>query len=77
MELLVAVWAVRLAALAALAVGAISVSVGAPPLEAVLRAAAAAFAFTLGGRVLLARLETPEQRLRRLLTRRAQKDGGS
>lgn len=71
MELLVATWSARLAMVGALTVGGLSVSVGASPLDAVVRAAAAAFAFTLGGRVLLARLETPDQRVRRLRARRA------
>lgn len=73
MELLVATWSVRLAMVGALTVGGLSVSVGASPLDAVARAAAAAFAFTLGGRVLIARLETPDQRVRRLRVRRAAK----
>lgn len=76
MELFVAAWSVRLAAVAALAVGGVSLSVGTPPLEAVLRAVAAAFAFTVGGRMVLTRLETPERRLRRLRARRAP-DGGA
>lgn len=71
MELLVATWSVRLAMIGALTVGGLSVSVGASPIDAVIHAAAAAFAFTLGGRVLLARLETPDQRVRRLRARRA------
>lgn len=76
MELFVAAWSVRLAAVAALAVGGISLSVGTPPLEAVLRAVAAALTFTIGGRIVLNRLETPERRLRRLLARRTH-DGGA
>ena len=71
MELLVATWSVRLAMIGALTVGGLSLSVGASPLDAVARAAAAAFAFTLGGRVLLARIETHDQRVRRLRARRA------
>lgn len=76
MELLVATWSVRLAAVAAVAVGAVSVSAGTPPLEVVLRAVAAAFAFTTGGRMLLGRLEPQERRIQRLLARRGAGAGG-
>jgi membrane protein implicated in regulation of membrane protease activity len=71
MDVLVAAWSARLALVAALAVGALSVSAGVSPLDAVTRAAAAAFVFTLAGRVLMSRLETPDQRVRRLRARRA------
>jgi len=77
MEIFVATWSVRLAAVAALGVGVISVSVGTLPLEAVLRAAGAALAFTIGGRMVLSRLETPERRLRRLRARLAPKGDAS
>jgi len=77
MEILVATWSVRLAAVAAVAVGAVSVSTGTPVLEAVIRANAAAFAFTLGGRLLLGVLEPPDQRLRRAMARRATNGGES
>ncbi len=76
MELLVATWSVRLAMLGAVAAGGLSLSVGATPIEAVGRAAAAAFTFTLGGRLLLARLETPDQRLHRLRAARSARTGG-
>ena len=75
MELLVATWSVRLAMLGAVAAGGLSLSVGATPIEAVGRAAAAAFTFTLGGRLLLARLETPDQRLHRLRAARSARTG--
>lgn len=69
MELLVATWSVRLASLAAVAVGVVSVSAGTPALDTAVRAIAAAFAFTVGGRILLGRLEPPERRIQRLLAR--------
>jgi membrane protein implicated in regulation of membrane protease activity len=77
MELLVATWSVRLAAVAALAGGVVSLSVGTPPLEAVLRAVAAALVFTLAGHLVLDRLETPEHRHRRLRARRSRDEGRS
>jgi membrane protein implicated in regulation of membrane protease activity len=72
-ELYVAVWSARLASVAALAVGAISLSVGTPPLDAVLRAVAAALAFTIGGQYVMTRIESPDRRMRRLMARRARK----
>ncbi|HEX8941069.1 MAG TPA: hypothetical protein VF763_12985 [Candidatus Limnocylindrales bacterium] len=76
MELFVAAWVLRLAIVAALAVGGVSWSVGTPPVEAVDRAAAAAFVFTLGGRWFLGWLEPPERRLARLRAERARKRSG-
>jgi hypothetical protein len=75
MELLVATWSVRLAAVAALAVAVASIASGIPVSEAILRAIAAAFVFTLGGRILLTRLESKEQRFRRLMAQRAREGG--
>lgn len=69
MELFIAAWSIRLAAVAALTVGGLSVSVGTPPLDAVLRAVAAALVFTIGGRVVIGRLETSEHRLERVRAR--------
>lgn len=73
MELLIATWSVRLALISVIAVGGLSLSVGASPLDAAIRAAGGAFAFTLGGRVLLAKLESPGQRLDRIRAVRAAK----
>jgi len=70
MELLVATWSVRLALLAALAVGGISISAGSPVLDAVERSIGVAFVFTLVGRQLIGLLETPQQRMLRLRARR-------
>ncbi|HWP63661.1 MAG TPA: hypothetical protein VNO86_09345 [Candidatus Binatia bacterium] len=84
MELLVAAWTVRLALVAALVVGGLTLQAGLGPLEAALRAAFAAALFTTGGRIAIGLLETPEERLRRLRARREQerarragRDGGS
>lgn len=72
MELLVATWALRISLLAALVVGAVSFSVGTTVIEAVDRAAVAAFAFTFLGRQLIGWLETPEhRRVRRRAMREA------
>ncbi len=75
MELLVAMWSVRLAAVAAVAVGMASVSAGTPPLEVAVRAVGVAAAFTTGGRMLLGRLEPPERRISRLLASRTTRAG--
>lgn len=71
MELLVATWTLRLAFIGALGVAAISLAAGSMVPDAVLRAAFAAFVFTLGGRLLIGFLETPDQRLARLRRQRA------
>ena len=75
MELLVATWTVRLALVSALAVGGISLSAGAVLGDSILRAAFAAFVFTLAGRLLIGFLETPDQRMRRLRGERAKRLG--
>lgn len=77
MELLVATWTLRLALVAAAAVGGISYSAGTPAVESVDRAIAAAFVFTLFGRLLVGWLEPPEQRLARLRRRRQRQRDGS
>ncbi len=70
MELLVATWTVRLTLVSALAVAWISMSVGSSLIDAVTRAALAAFVFTFIGRQLIGWLETPQQRMLRLRARR-------
>jgi hypothetical protein len=75
MELLVATWALRLALVAAAAVGLVSWWAGATPVEAVDRAALTAAVFTLGGRWLMDVLETPEQRIARLRAERRSRRG--
>lgn len=71
MELLVATWTLRIAFAGALVVGWLTVSAGGTPVDAVDRAALAAFAFTLLGRKLIGWLETPEQKMQRLRANRA------
>jgi hypothetical protein len=66
MELLVATWTVRFAFFGALAVFGISLAAGSLVPDAVIRAVLVAFVFTMGGRLLIGFLETPEQRLHRL-----------
>ena len=73
MELLVATWTVRLAFISAVAVAGISLSSGSLVVDAVLRAAVAAFVFTFAGRILIGVLETPDQRMRRLRLERAKR----
>lgn len=73
MELLVATWSLRLALVAALAVGGFALSGGATVIDAVDRAALAALVFTLAGRWFIGFLETPEQRLARLRARRVRR----
>ena len=75
MELLVATWTVRLAFVSAVAVLWISLSAGSVPVDAVLRAAVAAFVFTLAGRLLIGFLERPDQRMHRLRAERAKRQG--
>jgi hypothetical protein len=72
MELLVATWTLRIAIVAALAVGGVSHFAGTPAIESVDRAMAAAVAFTFAGRWLLGWLEPPERKLVRLRRRREQ-----
>lgn len=74
MELLVATWTVRFAFVAAVGVLAISLSAGSVLVDAVLRAAIAAFVFTFAGRLLIGFLETPDQRMHRLRNERAKRD---
>ena len=65
MELLVATWTLRLAIVAAVLIGGVSLAAGVSVLDAAQRAVLAFFLFTLGGRLLLDRLEPPERKLER------------
>jgi hypothetical protein len=76
MELLVATWTVRFAFFGALGVFGISLAAGSLVPDAVIRAAVVAFVFTMGGRMLIGVLETPEQRLHRLRRERGVARGG-
>ena len=75
MELLVATWSLRIAVIAALVVGGISLSVGASVLETAQRALFAVFFFTLAGRLVVGWLEPPERKLQRLQARAAKRAG--
>ena len=75
MELLVATWTVRLTLIGALGVAVLSLSAGATIVDAANRAAITAFVFTFAGRWLIGALETPEQRIARLRSRRGGKAG--
>jgi hypothetical protein len=70
MDLFVATWTLRVAILAALAVGGASMSAGTPAVESVDRGLAAAVAFTFAGRWLAGWLEPPERRLLRMRKKR-------
>ena len=70
MELLVATWTLRIAIVAALAVGGASMSAGTPVIDAVDRGLAAAVLFTFAGRWLVGFLEPPERRLLRMRKKR-------
>jgi hypothetical protein len=70
MQLLVATWTLRIAIVAALAVGGVSYQAGAPVIDCVDRALAAAVGFTLAGRLLMSWLEPPELKMLRLRKRR-------
>jgi hypothetical protein len=70
MELLIATWTLRIAVVAALAVGGASLQAGAPAVDCVDRALAVAVAFTLAGRLLVGWLEPPERKMMRMRRRR-------
>jgi hypothetical protein len=70
MELLIATWTLRIAVVAALAVGGASLQSGAPAVDCVDRALAVAVAFTLAGRLLVCWLEPPERKMLRMRKRR-------
>lgn len=71
MELLVATWTTRLALVGALLVGWISLAAGATMLDVAIRIALAAFVLTYAGRLIMGWLETPEQKMLRLRSRRS------
>jgi hypothetical protein len=73
MELLVATWTMRMAIVAALAVGFVSYQAGAPTLDCVDRSLAAAVAFLFAGRMLIGWLEAPEKKMMRMRIKRAKK----
>jgi len=73
MELLVATWTMRAAIVAAFAVGFVSYEAGAPTLDCVDRALAAAVAFLFAGRMLIGWLEPPEKKMLRMRIKRARK----
>ncbi len=73
MELLVATWTMRVAIVAALAVGYVSYAAGAATLDCVNRALAAAVAFLIAGRMLISWLEPPEKKMLRMRIKRAKK----
>ena len=73
MQLLVATWTLRIAIVAALAVGGVSYQAGVPVIDCVDRALAAAVGFTLAGRFLMGWLEPPEVKMLRLRKRREAK----
>lgn len=70
MELLVATWTLRIAIVAALAVGGVSFQAGMPAIDCVDRALAVAVGFTLAGRLLVGWLEPPERKMMRMRKRR-------
>jgi hypothetical protein len=71
MELMVATWTLRIAIVAALAVGGVSYQAGGTPVDCVDRALAVAVGFTIFGRLLMGWLEPPE---RKMLKMRAKRD---
>lgn len=71
MELLVATWTTRLALVGALLVGWISLAAGATMLDVAIRVALSTFVLTYAGRLVMGWLETPEQKMLRLRSRRA------
>ena len=73
MELLVATWTMRVAIVAALAVGLVSYQAGAATVDCVDRSLAAALAFLIAGRRLISWLEPPEKKMLRLRIKRAKK----
>jgi hypothetical protein len=70
MELFIATWTLRIAVIAALAVGGVSYQAGGSAIDCVDRALATAVGFTLAGRLLVGWLEPPEQKMMRLRKRR-------
>jgi hypothetical protein len=73
MELLIATWTLRIAIVAALAVGGVSYQAGGTPIDCVDRALAVAVGFTLFGRLLLSWLEPPERKMLKARSKREAK----
>lgn len=73
MELLIATWTMRVAIVAALAVGFVSYQAGTAVLDCVDRALVIAVAFLFAGRFLIGWLEPPERKLLRMRADRARK----
>ena len=73
MQLLVATWTLRIALVAAFAVGGVSYQAGASAIDCVDRALAVAVGFSLAGRWLLGWLEPPEVRVLKMRMRREAK----
>jgi|ERR1035437_380410 hypothetical protein len=73
MELLVATWTLRIAIVAALAVGGVSYQAGGMLIDCVDRALAVAVGFTLAGRLLMNWLEPPERKLLKMRQKRQAK----
>jgi hypothetical protein len=73
MELLVATWTMRVAIVAALAVGYVSYQANASTLDCVDRALAAAVAFLIAGRMLIGWLEPADKKMLRMRIKRAKK----
>lgn len=71
MNLFIAIWSLRLALLATLLVGGVSLATGAELVEAIDRALIAAFTLTLFGRLLVGWLEPTADRLARQRVRAA------
>jgi hypothetical protein len=70
MELLVATWTLRIAVIAALAVGGVSYQAGGAAVDCVDRALAVAVGFTVAGRLLMTWLEPPEKKMLRMRKKR-------
>jgi hypothetical protein len=73
MELLIATWTLRIAIVAAVAVGGASFQSGASGVDSVDRALGVAVAFTFAGRFLMGWLEPPAVKMLRLRKRREAK----
>lgn len=73
MELLVATWTLRIAIVAALAVGGVSYQAGGTPIDCVDRALAVAVGFTIFGRLLINWLEPPERKMLKMRQKRQAK----
>jgi len=70
MELFIATWTLRVAVIAALAVGGVSYQAGGSAIDCVDRALAVAVGFTLAGRLLVGWLEPPERKMMMMRNKR-------